>query len=319
MRFSLRHTLVATAACAGLLLVAGCSSSTAASDKVLDRITVSDAAADAGAEPTVTINKQPLKAATTQSKVLTEGDGEALAADDIASVDALLVNATDGSVIDSTWGKVPVGIDLSQASLFPALKTELPGKKVGSRVLIAAPQSDVFGEEGDASVGLKGTDSVIFVLDIKNAVKPLKEATGTAAEINPALPTVEWKGPKEPAVVTMPADTAPPAELVIQPLITGDGAEVTAGQTLRVNYTGVLWKDGTVFDSSATSPQGSFQFTVGEGRVISGWDKGLVGQKVGSRLMLVVPPAEGYGANGSPPAIAGDDTLVFVVDILAAY
>ena len=102
--------------------------------------------------------------------------------------------------------------------------------------------------------------------------------------------------------------------------IEGTGPEVKKGQTVRVAYTGALLKDGSVFDSSASHPeQPAFDFVVGSGQVIKGWDNGLQGQKVGSRVLLVIPPAEGYGTAGSPPKISGNDTLVFVVDILAAY
>ena len=79
----------------------------------------------------------------------------------------------------------------------------------------------------------------------------------------------------------------------------------------------MLWKDGKKFDASGDRGT-SFDTPIGGGQVIKGWDKGLVGQTVGSRILLVVPPADGYGAKGSPPLIGAKDTLVFVVDILAA-
>ena len=106
----------------------------------------------------------------------------------------------------------------------------------------------------------------------------------------------------------------------MQPLIEGTGREVKKGQTVRVTYTGALLKDGSVFDSSASRPeQAYFDFPIGGQQVIKGWDNGLVGQKVGSRVLLVIPPADGYGTAGSPPKITGTDNLVFVVDILAAF
>ena len=77
----------------------------------------------------------------------------------------------------------------------------------------------------------------------------------------------------------------------------------------------MLWKNGKAFDASADHGS-SFDTVIGEGQVIPGWDKGLVGQTVGSRNLLVIPPAQGYGAKGSPPAIGPKDTLVFVIDIL---
>jgi peptidylprolyl isomerase len=118
--------------------------------------------------------------------------------------------------------------------------------------------------------------------------------------------------------VAVPA-TDPPTELVAQLLIEGNGAAVEAGQTITVHYTGIVWATSTQFDSSwdRASPA---TFPIGSGSVIKGWDAGLVGQKVGSQVLLVVPPDQGYGSEGNPSAgISGTDTLVFVVDILDSY
>jgi peptidylprolyl isomerase len=112
--------------------------------------------------------------------------------------------------------------------------------------------------------------------------------------------------------------TAPPTTLVVQPLVKGSRAAVKAGQTITVHYTGVLWAGGKEFDSSFKRGKPA-AFGIGVGQVIKGWDQGLVGQPVGSRVLLVVPPALGYGTQGQPEAgITGKDTLVFVVDILDA-
>jgi peptidylprolyl isomerase len=313
-----RRTALALLAGATLLVAGGCGSSPAPGGDVLDGITVEGT--DPAVAPKVTLTKKPVKATASVSKLVTEGDGAAVAKDDIATINAVIVNGTDGAVVDDTWKSgASVGVDLAEDQLFTAIKTQLPGKKVGSRVLIAAPPKDVFGADGNTSVGLKATDSVIFVIDVKGATKPLAEAKGAAVEPRAGLPKVDHKGSGEAAVITVPAGATPPTELVVQPLITGEGAEVADGQTVRVTYTGALWKDGSVFDASAKHDPKHFQFVVGQGKVISGWDKAVKGQKVGSRLLLVVPPGEGYGANGNPPTISGTDTLVFVVDILAAY
>jgi peptidylprolyl isomerase len=103
-----------------------------------------------------------------------------------------------------------------------------------------------------------------------------------------------------------------------QTLIKGTGPVVKKGQFIVVQYTGENWRTKSVFDSSYSRsvPAG---FEIGVSQVIPGWDKGLVGQSVGSRVLLVLPPAQGYGTSGNSSAgITGTDTLVFVVDILSA-
>ena len=107
---------------------------------------------------------------------------------------------------------------------------------------------------------------------------------------------------------------------MVKTLVKGTGPAVAKGQTVVSQYVGAIWRTGKVFDSS-WSRGTPFGFTIGAtpSQVITGWDKGLIGQTVGSRVMLVVPPAEGYGKTGSSQAgIKGTDTLVFVVDILGA-
>lgn len=115
-------------------------------------------------------------------------------------------------------------------------------------------------------------------------------------------------------VLTFP-DAAAPEELEIQVLVQGSGDTVEAGNTIVVNYLGQTW-GGHVFDNSYDRGA-SIDFPIGVGAVIGGWDQGLVGQQVGSRVLLSIPPHHGCGSRGVPQAgIGGDDVLVFVVDIL---
>jgi peptidylprolyl isomerase len=122
--------------------------------------------------------------------------------------------------------------------------------------------------------------------------------------------------------LTIPT-TAAPKQLTQQVITQGSGRQLSAGDLLVANYVGQTWapKSGkpNVFDSSFSrgAPAG---FAIGEGQVIPGWDKTLVGKKLGSRVLLTIPPADGYGSGGQPNAnISGTDTLVFVVDLIAAY
>ncbi len=137
-------------------------------------------------------------------------------------------------------------------------------------------------------------------------------STTTAASAAAKTPT---SGPlsKKPTVI-VPSGPAP-TKLIIKDLITGTGATAAAGKQLTVNYVGVLYKGGKEFDSSWKRNQ-TFPFTLGQGSVIPGWDKGLVGMKVGGRRELIIPSNLAYGKAGSPPTIPANAALVFVVDLV---
>ena len=106
----------------------------------------------------------------------------------------------------------------------------------------------------------------------------------------------------------------PPTSLVKKDLVVGHGPAIKPGQLATVQYVGVSWSTGKEFDASWNRGQ-PFSFPVGQQQVISGWDQGVPGMKVGGRRELVIPPDMGYGPQGSPPAIAPNETLVFVVDL----
>ena len=117
--------------------------------------------------------------------------------------------------------------------------------------------------------------------------------------------------------IEFPGET-PPEDLVIEDLIEGSGPAVKAGDNVECHYVGVAWSTGAEFDASWNRGQ-PLPFTVGVGQVIKGWDERLVGRTVGSRVILEIPPADGYGKTGNEQAgIKGTDTLFFVVDILKA-
>jgi peptidylprolyl isomerase len=114
--------------------------------------------------------------------------------------------------------------------------------------------------------------------------------------------------------ITIP-DTEPPAELVIEEIEIGDGAEAVAGQNVEVHYVGVAWSNGQEFDSS-WGRNDTFEFGLGRQQVIAGWDQGVAGMKIGGRRRLTIPPHLGYGARGAGGAIGPNETLVFVVDLI---
>ncbi len=114
--------------------------------------------------------------------------------------------------------------------------------------------------------------------------------------------------------ITIP-DTAPPAELVLEDLEIGTGDEAVSGTFVSVHYVGVSWSTGKQFDSSWDRDD-FFGFHLGRGEVISGWDQGVAGMKVGGRRSITIPPHLGYGAAGAGGVIKGGETLVFVVDLI---
>lgn len=145
----------------------------------------------------------------------------------------------------------------------------------------------------------------------QTATAPATAATPTTT--TPASPPVPAAISKKPTIAK-PAGPAPKT-LIVRDLIKGTGTVAKAGQSITANYVGVLYSNGQQFDASWDNGA-PITFTLGTGNVIPGWDRGLVGMKVGGRRELVIPPALGYGAAGSPPSVGPNETLVFVIDLL---
>ena len=115
--------------------------------------------------------------------------------------------------------------------------------------------------------------------------------------------------------VYVPPGEAPPADLVLEDLVVGDGAEAQPGQLVNVHYVGVAWSTRQQFDASWDRDE-VFSFSLGAGQVITGWDEGVAGMRVGGRRRITIPPHKGYGRAGAGGVIKGDETLVFIVDLL---
>ena len=152
----------------------------------------------------------------------------------------------------------------------------------------------------------------------ETAATPTKKAASQPTATATAAPAGKVKvtgalGAK-PKVTITPINATPPAKLVKKDLAKGHGKKAKAGDTVTVQYYGALYSNGSEFDASWDRHQ-PFSFPLGAGQVIPGWDKGVVGMKVGGRRVLTIPPELGYGPNGSGP-IPPNATLVFVVDML---
>ena len=254
-------------------------------------------------------------------KTVVHGNGQALARTDafLGNYAIYLWSGTSHKLLQSTFktGGKPT---LFAGTLLPGLETALIGQKMGSRVLAVIPPKDGYGKNGNSQAGVTASDTLVFVVDMIKEFPDNASATGAQVSNGGGpLPTVSAKTGTAPTISVSSAHKAP-TNLKSKTLIKGSGPVVAKGQTVVTQYVGVIWRTGKVFDSSWSRGQ-PFGFTIGAtpSQVITGWDKGLIGQHVGSRVMLAVPPTDGYGKTGSPQAgIKGTDTLVFVVDILGA-
>jgi peptidylprolyl isomerase len=148
---------------------------------------------------------------------------------------------------------------------------------------------------------------------VQTATAPAATTPTTAT--TPASPPVPAAISKKPTIAK-PSGPAPKA-LVVRDLIKGAGAAAKSGQTVTANYVGVLYANGQQFDASWDGGA-PITFPLGKGNVIPGWDRGLVGMRVGGRRELIIPAALAYGAAGRPPKIPPNAALIFDVDLLAA-
>ncbi|MEU6747903.1 FKBP-type peptidyl-prolyl cis-trans isomerase [Spirillospora sp. NPDC046719] len=286
-----------------------------------------------GAESKVKIPTKLAPNKSLKTRTLIKGSGPAIADGDTMFVQysfyqwAKQTNADDSrkkstsKKIGSSYEQQTQGSGGPQAltvgkSGVKGLDKGLLGKTGGSRVLVEVPPSMGFGDQG-SQLGLGKNDSVVFVVDVQAVVKKNAGPQGAPQKLDDKnLPKVEDQGAGKAPKVTVPKVDAP-SKLQVKTLVQGTGPALAKGDDAVVNYQGQIWKDGKVFDSSWKNGQPAM-FPIGTGGTVPGFDKGLTGAKVGSRVLLVLPPAEGYGKNGNAQAgIKGTDTLVFVVDILA--
>ncbi|SMH34955.1 peptidylprolyl isomerase [Rathayibacter oskolensis] len=261
----------------------------------------------------VTVFPTPMSVDATERATVIEGTGEEVAEGDTVLVDYTLYNGTSGAEFSASsyasGGRAAFEVDTEQylAGLVKAVNCAT----VGSRVVAVVPPADAFGDAGSTDLGIAATDSIVMVIDVESIVPTT--ATGEPQAPVDGLPTVALADDGTPTV-TIP-ETDAPAELQLEVLKKGDGQAVVDGDSLIVQYQGVVWGTGEVFDQSwGSGTPASFS----TGGVIEGFKQAVVGQTVGSQVLVVIPPAQGYGEAGNADAgISGTDTLVFVIDILA--
>lgn len=259
--------------------------------------------------------EKPLRIDQTRFEVLEAGSGPKAAADGMVTVHYYGVNGRTGEVFDESYAAgSPVTFALNR--VIAGFQKGLTGQQPGSRVLIAVPGEDGYDESYKidpqyAPAGYELFDTLLFVVDVVDV--SLTEPSGSAVTPAAGLPTVS-SGTGKPEVTIPSAD--PPKSLVAQTLIEGDGRTIEAGDTILARYVGVSWKTGKVFDDGFATPTSG---EVSDGKLIPGWVKGLKGKTVGSRVLLVLPPEDGYPEGSNNPPVEKGDTVVYVVDLLFAY
>jgi peptidylprolyl isomerase len=155
-------------------------------------------------------------------------------------------------------------------------------------------------------------DQTITITEDGGAAAPAETATATAT---PPAGSKDLKDTKVKPLIEKPSGD-PPKKLVIADIVKGKGKVAKKGDTVSVQYVGVSWSTGEQFDASWDRGGEPFSFTLGKGDVIKGWDRGVARMRTGGRRQLTIPPELAYGANGSPPAIGPDETLIFIVDLV---
>jgi hypothetical protein len=284
----------------GALLLAGCAAPEPRGAGDVEALEpVSMEVTDEGS-PKVTVDGA-IEATEVSSRVLQDGDGEDVNAGDVALVKTAVVDPATGEVKaeNFTQGSEAVHLSDQLKEGNEVLYNMLEQNKVGAQISFFMP---------GAQMGQGGSDQ-LMVFQIADVVPD--HAEGEPVQVtDDSLPAVTLNEDSGEPAIAKPEGEAP-KDFVVQPLIQGGGEVVGENDFVTVQYKGVKWSDGEEFDStwSKGSPTG-FQLN----QVIEGWSEGLKGQKVGSQVLLVVPPEMGYGASEGHEL--QDETLVFVVDIL---
>jgi peptidylprolyl isomerase len=249
-------------------------------------------------------------------KTLVKGDGAKIAAGDYVQVNYLGQIWSTGKVFDTSFGRGPYTNVIGQGKLIPGWDKGVVGSQVKSRLELAIPPSLGYGSSGDSQAGIKGTDTLVFVIDVLDSFNGKSSAKGKAVpQKNAALPKAGTNTDGKAPSLTIPKGAKAPTKLVSEYILEGDGPVIKATDSVLAQYQGKLWTTGKEFDSSYSRGQlAPFQLS----QLIPGWKQGLVGKKAGSRVLLVTPGPLGYG--DQPPSGSGipkNATLVFTLDVLA--
>lgn len=263
-----------------------------------------------GKTPKVTA-KWPIAVSKTLVKTLSAGTGATVASDATVEVNYHGVNGRTGKVFDESFTAGQSATFALGGNVVTGFQKAIANQKVGSRVLVMMTGADGYDASGgNSSAGINVGDCLIFVVDILSA--SLLAPSGTAVAPKAGLPTVtDAKG----VPTVMIPKTAAPTALTVQPIIKGTGRKVALTDTITIHQRAWDWATGKlVVDDYSTKGGESGALN----QTITAWQKGLVGQTVGSRVLLIAPPSTAYGAEGDGSTIPKNSTLVYVVDLLYA-
>ncbi len=261
---------------------------------------------DLGEAPVI-VADGPFDVDRVERSVLIEGSGAPVAAGDLVDATITILNATSG---ERASGTARARVLLSADATQPGLLTTILCTPPGSRVVGVVPADQAFGSVGQPELAIGPDDDVVFVVDLLAVIA--QQAAGEAQALPDGFPALGFDfGPSGRPTVTIP-DAAAPATTVSGTLVDGAGAEVQAGDEVLVQFQAVNWRTHEVFDETwGDAPRSLLT-------ILPGVDAALVGRAVGSRVVVVVAPADGFGSTGSPSSgVLPTDTVVYVVDILA--
>jgi len=250
----------------------------------------------------------------TQTSVLVSGKGRAMTAGDSAFYDLTILNGRTGKVVaQGTYDSIGDGFGtIAKGAAFEAVTKGLECAQGNSRIAIVANSQD--GHQNKVYQGIRKTDSLVFVLDVTTTFPA--QATGHNRAPQNGLPSVVTTKSGQPGI-QIPAGTVPKT-FTKQLLKEGTGPKTKKDSFVVAKYTAVGWRDKTVFDSSWTIGEGQAKVIgLGNPGVVAGLRAGLIGQKVGSRLLLVIPPKLAISDGSDQTVTVPTGTpLVYVVDIL---
>ncbi|MFE6977314.1 FKBP-type peptidyl-prolyl cis-trans isomerase [Streptomyces sp. NPDC057682] len=304
-----------------LLVSAACGSD----DKGSDSASASASAPTKGGFPAITagakFGEKPTLAKGTgtppkelKTKVISEGDGATLKNGDAIQVNYLGQSWDSDKPFDNSFDrKQPFDLTLGAGMVIQGWDKGLVGQKVGSRVQLVIPPDLGYGAQGQGDI--KPNATLVFVVDVLKAQQIPTSAKGTEVpQTDVALPKVGTNTDGKAPTVKIPTKTDPPKKLVSNYVLESKGDVIKETDSVIVNYVGLLWKDGKTFDSTyATGKTQTFPLAQ---VTLKGLKDGLIGKKIGSRVLLVIPPDQAFG-DKEQQSIPKNSTLVFAVDVLA--